>query len=190
MRALPIHVKQLWNNNQVLATTAKGRPPDFVRSTLICFRRCELKWIAREVDIPVAGRWTNYMCLHFPGLPPPLAYWSSSCSCHQQSGPLIFQLQQRASGDSQRMCCKFRDGSLSKFAAERIIRSRPGSEPLPLHCTTHAACTALHVGRSEPLPLALHCTYCNRTWEAYITSRRLFVYNCPVSPIYICSGIL
>ena len=44
----------------------------------------------------------------------------------------------RGSGDPKRLCCEFRDrdGSLSKFAAERIIRSRPvGSEPHPLHCT-------------------------------------------------------
>ena len=69
-----------------------------------------------------------------------------------------------------------RGGSLSKFAAERIIRSRPvwlrapptalhctrtrthagRSEPLPLHCTAY---TTLHEGRSEPLPLARQCTY-------------------------------
>jgi len=40
MRALPIHesCKAAVKNNQALATTAKGRPPDFVRSTLLCFR--------------------------------------------------------------------------------------------------------------------------------------------------------
>jgi len=99
--------------------------------------------------------------------------------------PLIFQLQHGAVRDPKRLCCenRDRDGSLSKFAAEWIIRSKTcwlRAPPTALHCT--------HAGRSEPLPLhctVLHCmkvalspshlhcnvrTYCNGTWEAYITS--------------------
>jgi len=88
----------------------------------------------------------------------------------------------RGSEDTNdRLCCEFRDRgwSLSKFAAEQIIRSRPvGSEPLPLHCTAFSAlhalhccvqdaqspshCTALRALHAQVAqsPSHLHCTVC------------------------------
>ena len=110
------------------------------------------------------------MCLHFPGLPRPLLTEVPAALVTKNQGLSSSNYNTR-SGDPKRLCCNLRDGSLSKFAAERIIRSRlVGSEPLPLHCTVlhctacrslRAPPTALHADRSEPLPLALHCTYCN-----------------------------
>ena len=90
------------------------------------------------------------ICSHFPGLPLPLTYWSSSCSWGSKTAHLPLStcrdpkdgLQRHFQGTSCQLSLHF------KFSTERVIRSR-------LVC-------------SEPHPLALHCT------GLCITPRRVF----------------